>query len=271
MTLFADDNYIIRRGKQLSVLVNQMGLALEIIIKWLRQSGLKVNDAKTEICLFYRKDTPPINIVINGNEITSAKSINVLGVTFDSKLNWQTHVQNAVKKSSKSLQAIKIIKKHFKKTELMQLSISNYYSILFYNAEIWLTPSLTRQTNKLLMSASAQPLKLCCPAYDRSISYERLHNITKRPIPKTIMKFKHALLLHKVYNSENADHNWLELFFNQNFNERNNMANFVDTSNFKQGKNLLSNRFSCINGKVPYSMLNKSYATFKSWCKNEFK
>ena len=115
MTLFADDNYIIRRGKQLSVLVNQMRLTLEIIIKWLRQSGLKVNDAKTEICLFYRKDTPPINIVINGNEITSAKSINVLGVTFDSKLNWQTHVQNAVKKSSKSLQALKIMKNTLRK------------------------------------------------------------------------------------------------------------------------------------------------------------
>ena len=52
MTLFADDNYIIRRGKQLSELVSQMRLTLEIIIKWLRQSGLKVNDAKTEICLF---------------------------------------------------------------------------------------------------------------------------------------------------------------------------------------------------------------------------
>ena len=58
MTLFADDNYIICHGKQLSVLANQMRITLEIIIQWLRQSGLKVNDAKTEICLFYRKDTP---------------------------------------------------------------------------------------------------------------------------------------------------------------------------------------------------------------------
>ena len=145
----------------------------------------------------------------------------------------------------------------------MLLSISNFYSILFYNAKIWLTPSLTRQTNTLLMSASASPLKLCCPAYDRSISYECLHNIMKHPTPKTIMKFKHALLLHKVYNSENGNQNWLELFFNQNFNERNNIANFVDTSNYKQGKNLLSNRFTCINEKIPYSMLNRSYGHSK--------
>ena len=59
MTMFADDNYIIRHGKHIPDLINQMKTTLEIIIKWLKQSGLKVNDSKTEICLFYRKDTPP--------------------------------------------------------------------------------------------------------------------------------------------------------------------------------------------------------------------
>ena len=65
--------------------------------------------------------------------------------------------------------------------------------------------------------------------------------------------------------------NWLELFFNQNFNERNNKVNFVDSNRFKQGKNLLSNRFTCINDKIPYSLLNLSYGAFKYWCENEFK
>jgi exonuclease III len=271
MTLFADDNYILKSGKQIPELINQLKLTIESIIKWLKESGLKVNDDKTEICLFYRKDTPPIKIEINGNEISSSQSMNVLGITFDSKLNWQIQAQNAVTKSAKSLQAIKIIKNHFTKDELMRLIIANYYSILFYNADIWLIPSLARQTKNMLMSASASPLKICYRMYDRSISFERLHNLMNRSTPNTIMKLTHALILHKIYNTEIPNHNWLDLFFNQNFNNRNQNANFIDTSRFKQGKNLLINRFTCINNLIPYNVLNLKYGAFKIWCKNKFK
>ena len=115
MTLFADDNYVIHRSRQISELVTEMKRTLEKIIRWLTNSGLKVNDEKTEICLFYHKDTQPVTININGNEIISKNSMNVLGVHFDSKLNWQTHAQIAISKARKALQAIKIIRKHFSK------------------------------------------------------------------------------------------------------------------------------------------------------------
>ena len=74
-----------------------------------------MNDEKTEICLFYHKDTQPVTIIINGNEIVSKNLMNVLGIHFDSKINWQTHAQIAITKSRKALQAIKIIRKHFTK------------------------------------------------------------------------------------------------------------------------------------------------------------
>ena len=110
MTLFADDNYVVRRNKHLTELPKEMKETLEKIIKWLSESGLKVNDCKTEMCLFYRKETRPVKININGTEITSKNSMNVLGVNFDSKLNWQSHVQIAITKSQKALQAIRLIK-----------------------------------------------------------------------------------------------------------------------------------------------------------------
>ena len=42
-------------GKTLSELITNMEKSLEAITKWLKKSGLKVNDNKTEICLFHRK------------------------------------------------------------------------------------------------------------------------------------------------------------------------------------------------------------------------
>ena len=66
ITKFADDNFILKVKKCVNALIVDMKKTLEIIIKWLKDSGLKVNYSKTEICLFYHADTQPIQIVING-------------------------------------------------------------------------------------------------------------------------------------------------------------------------------------------------------------
>ena len=50
--MFADDNYAIRYNKHLAQLTKEIKDTLELIIKWLKDSGLKVNDEKTEVCLF---------------------------------------------------------------------------------------------------------------------------------------------------------------------------------------------------------------------------
>ena len=47
---------------------------------------MKVNAQKTDLCLFYRGDTTPILITLNGKIIQSNRSINNLGVLFDPKL-----------------------------------------------------------------------------------------------------------------------------------------------------------------------------------------
>ena len=103
--------------------------------------------------MFHCKDKPLIKLKINGTKINSIKFMNVLGVHFDSKLNGQIHIQNAISKSKKALQAIKINKELFSKQELMSLVTANYYSILFHSSEIWLIPSLTCQMKTQLMSA----------------------------------------------------------------------------------------------------------------------
>ena len=270
MTMFADDNYVIVSNKHLNVLLIEIKNTLETIIKWLKGSGLKVNDEKTELCLFYRNDTPPVQITINTKQISSTPTMKVLGVTFDSKLNWEKHIETAVKKSKKALQAIKMIKPFMNKSELLTIIKSNFYSILYYNAEIWLIPALKVQLKKQLLSASASPLKLCYYGYNQDVSYEKLHETVKYPTPKQNTMFKHAIALHKTYNDPKQSKDWLDLFFNQNFNTRYAKASFFDTSNFKPGKNLLANRFTILTNKIPYDWLNLPISHYKKLCKKEF-
>ena len=120
---------------------------------------------------------------------------------------------------------------------------------------------------KNLMSASAAPLKLCTALYDQNMSFITLHSITKRATPPQMMKYKLALQLHKLYNSENMNDDWLSLFFNQNFNGRNSKANFRDTSNHKIGKNLIANRLSILNNEIEYDWLNLEKESYKIKCK----
>ena len=156
------------------------------------------------------------------------------------------------------------------KSELLTIIRSNFFSILYYNADIWLLPSLKQLLKSKLLSTSSAALKLCYHGYDRSVSFARLHNVLKYPTPQQTCEFNHAILLHKIYNDPAESQNWLDLFFNQNFNSRYSKVNFYDTSKNKLGKNILANRFVVINQKIHYNWLNLPMSKYKSLCRKEF-
>ena len=81
---FADDNFIVRWAKSIEELKTKMEISLDIIIKWMKDSGLKVNENKTEICLFYRTVPPIISLEIGNQTVSTTPFMNVLGVVYNS-------------------------------------------------------------------------------------------------------------------------------------------------------------------------------------------
>ena len=67
ITNFADDNFIIRWNKVLSKLIVDLEKDLEMIVKWLKDSGLVVNSSKTDLCLFHHNDQPEVHVRISGS------------------------------------------------------------------------------------------------------------------------------------------------------------------------------------------------------------
>ena len=96
--------------------------------------------------------------------------MNVLGVIFDSKMQWGDHISLTIKKANTALHAIRLIKHYFTPTELRTLITSNFYSFLFYNAEIWLLPKLNQILKSNLLSASTNALKICTPFHNHFFS-----------------------------------------------------------------------------------------------------
>ena len=103
----------------------------------------------------------------------------MLGVTFDSKLNWHTHVAKAITKAKKALFAQRLLKKHFNNKEMRILLDSHFYSVLYYNANVWLTPNLSSDMKQNLLSISATALRSCLMHEGFDISFENLHKTHK--------------------------------------------------------------------------------------------
>ena len=94
-----------------------------------------------------------------------------------------------------------------------------------------------------------------------------LHYINQRATPIQYTNYIHALLLHKIYNDETMSTDWIDMYFNQHFNQRDPTLKFFNTSTYKIGNNLLANRFTILNGKIELSWLNEPYNSYKIKCK----
>jgi hypothetical protein len=109
---------------------------MQKVEKWLTDSGLKENVEKTEIVIFHKTDTAMSSLELNEVEIHTKKQISVLGVIFDSKLEWSLKVESSVRKAGSALQGLRVINKYFTETERLT-NIDDIFLLLL--ALLWVT------------------------------------------------------------------------------------------------------------------------------------
>ena len=195
-------------------------------------------------------------------------TMNVLGIIFDTKLQWAPQVANSINKANSALNAIRLIKKFFNPTELLQFLTSNFYSTLYYNSKIWLLPSLKSQLKQSLLLVSSKALKLCMFYPDQMTSFEKIHKINKRATPNEITVYKLAIQLFKLYNTSFPTLEWSHLNQNHFFTSRQTTFMSHKTNTYKVGLNALANRLTTLNGKIHLVWLNLSFQSYKIKCKN---
>jgi hypothetical protein len=110
--------------------------------------------------------------------------INVLGILFDSKLHWCNYVVKVINKANRALNGIKLINRFLTTQELLQFLTSNYYSIIYYNAEGWHLGTLKGKYKHLLLVASARAIRVTYHYPDTNISFLQLHHIANRATPE---------------------------------------------------------------------------------------
>ena len=80
--------------------------------------------------------------------------------------------------------------------------------------------------------------------------------------------YKHAILLHKLYNKNFPETEWIALNFQQLLTSRQLKFSIIKTNRCKVGNNILANRLHILNNKIKLSDLNESVSTFKINQKN---
>ena len=170
---------------------------------------------KTALCLFHKRDSTPVVLNINGSFVISQKSMNVLGVIFDSKLNWVEHISTSLFKANRALNAVKLIRRYFTCKELLTIVTANVFSVMYYNSEIWHVPCLKGNLKQKLLSASAKTICVYMKYCNRNLSFEAIHSSNNRATPNKMLIYKHALLLFKLYNNGEETTEWQNLNANQ--------------------------------------------------------
>ena len=142
--------------------------------------------------------------------------------------------------------------KYFNTNELLAFVTSNFYSILFYNSEIWHLPSLKNNLKQKLLSSSAKAITVCVKYCTRDVSFNDLHALYHRATPENVLSYKMAISLYRLYNSEIYSLEWVSLNCNQIITSRQTKIISSKAHIKPVGINALANRFYILNNTIPF-------------------
>ena len=149
---------------------------------------------------------------------------------------------------------------------------SNFYSVLYYNSVLWLTPGLSAVLKQSLLSISANALRSCMLSFNSEISFENIHKKCKKCTPTQIMFYQTSLQLHKsineIYNCCTSEHT--TLLNNIVCTGRQLKFEITRDNRGKIGMNTFSNKFYHVSKLIGLDTLNLTFVHFKKIMKVQF-
>ena len=93
------------------------------------------------------------------------------------------------------------------------------------------------------------------------MSYKNLHEMAGRATPDQLLKYKLALQLYKTFNHQVPSQDWINI----NINITSRQTHFIiqKCNRLRLGMNIISNRFSVLNGRIELKWFNLTYDSLK--------
>ena len=215
---YADDCSALYGGPRLDHAISRLQKMLDSLTAWGKRCGLHFNPEKSVAVVFTRRrKTPPRALKIDGKEIPYKQEVNYLGVTLDSKLLWNTHINNKITKAKRFISNVAdITRKNWgPKPKLMRWAyLGMVRPMICYASMVWghrapHAENKLRRLNRMAINTfgsfpkstptraleiilDVMPLHLFC-LQEAIASRSRLHDVVKLDWPGTNQKKTHSI------------------------------------------------------------------------------
>ena len=206
LSMYADDHQIYEAGKDLANVKSSPSRNADKASKWYEGNMLKGNYNKYKTMTVQNKrEITNLTMSVQGNEIESTEKLNLLGVTIDSKLNFNHHINNVCKKASQRIGVLMRLKNLIPTEAKLQLYKAAILPHLTYCHLTW---HFCKASDRRKLER-VQERGLRTVFKDKQSCYEEL--LTKANIPSLynrrlqdiaifMYKIKHKLLSERLCN-----------------------------------------------------------------------
>jgi hypothetical protein len=139
IVLFADDTSLIFKYDRNKTNFDDVNNALSKIVSWFTINNLQLNATKTKCIKFALPNVKQINVNIKLNDVTLnlIEHTSFLGITVDSKLQWNPQITSLACKLGSAVYAIKKIRQYTDIATARTVYFSYFHSIMSYGILLW--------------------------------------------------------------------------------------------------------------------------------------
>lgn len=107
---YADDSVIWVAGKDRIVMQTSLQQSINNLVIWGDSHGFSYSNEKTELMVFSRKRSPAnLKVFLYGSEVKLVHETKYLGIWYDPKMTWKTHINYLLKKCQKRVNFLRTI------------------------------------------------------------------------------------------------------------------------------------------------------------------
>ena len=139
LTEYADDTGSYCSSKNMDEVLKTLEEESKNILKFMASNLLIANEAKTELLLLRKKGckTDKARVLVGGAPIEEKKSIKLLGVYIDNRLNWEDHVEKVQKKINQRAFFLRRLRGVLEHDQLISVTNGLIYSVVRYGLAVY--------------------------------------------------------------------------------------------------------------------------------------
>lgn len=202
MFLYADDTEVHHSSSTLEDAIANTNHNLQNISTWLQKNNLIPNTKKTEaMVLATKKPTSSVEIYLNNDKLNVTDTFRYLGVTVDSRLTWEPHITELIKRVSPKLALLgrlagflelKILLRIYKQTIL---PVIDYGCIIWHESNKSLSDKLEKLQNQAMRVILKANRTTCTQHMRNSLGLLTLYNRRR---------FLRFIYIFKIVNKQNC-------------------------------------------------------------------